>query len=97
MDLFITVLELSLPRSQVLQPLGDELLASEFALVLLEGVFEEPQDVFVDVNGQVGSQPVEFSVRPAERRPGGEQRSVAGLFRKFYEVHAKLYYACIMV
>lgn len=61
-NLLLPVLQVSLPRLEMLNALGKELLERELVGVLLEGVLEEPQDVLVDIYGQVGRQSLHLDV-----------------------------------
>lgn len=61
-NLFLAVLQVPLPRLEMLYALGKELLERELVGVLLEGVLEEAQDVLVDIDGQVGRQPLHLDV-----------------------------------
>lgn len=52
-DLFLSLLQFSLPRFEVLDALGDEFIEGELVGVLLECVFEETEDVFIDIYRQI--------------------------------------------
>lgn len=52
--LLLSILKLALPGFEMLNALGDELVKSYLIIVLLEGILEEPKDIFIDVDGEVG-------------------------------------------
>jgi hypothetical protein len=56
-------------------------------MVQLEGVFEEAEDVLVDVDREVGGEFVHFGVDFAERSAGRVNRRIAGLLWKIDVVH----------
>lgn len=51
MNLLVSMPQLSLPRFEVFQSLVDKFLLSESFLALLEGIFEKPEDVLIDIDG----------------------------------------------
>ena len=50
-NLLLSVLQLPLPRFEMLDALRDELVEGELIVVLLKCILEEPEDVLVDVYG----------------------------------------------
>lgn len=50
-NLFISMFQLLLPGLEVLESLRNELFSRESVFAVFEGIFEEAQDVLVDVDG----------------------------------------------
>lgn len=80
--------ELPLPGLQMFEALRDELVAGKFIVIVFECVLEEPQDVFVDVYGEVGGEAIEFCIGPAERGARGVDRSEAGFLGQLDVIHS---------
>jgi len=55
-DLFLSVLQFSLPRFEVFDALGDEFVEGELVGVLFKCVFEETEDVFINIYRQICGQ-----------------------------------------
>ncbi len=70
------------------ESLGNELIEGELVVIQLEGVFEESEDVFVYVYGEIGCEFIHFCINVAECGSGGVDGSETGLFWEIDVVHS---------